>query len=108
MESLYEKPSHTADLPPLGEGDDGDLSSGEEDLVDWTKLPFVSRICPSLVAHTEINRSDFSGSSSRVNIPKRGEKDFEPAPGSRLQDYTLNRSREAMVSALRGLRGTSR
>ncbi|KAF9512910.1 hypothetical protein BS47DRAFT_1297083, partial [Hydnum rufescens UP504] len=38
-------------------------------------------------------------------IPRRGEKEFEPAPGSGLQEYSLARSREAMVNALKGVRG---
>jgi hypothetical protein len=45
---------------------------------------------------------------ARPVIPRRGEKEFEPAPGSGLQEYSLARSREAMVNALRGVRGMSR
>ena len=49
-------------------------------------------------------------SLSKPIIPKRGEKEFEPAPGggSGLQEYSLDRSRQAMVNALKGVRGISR
>ncbi|KAF8754721.1 tRNA-splicing endonuclease subunit sen54 N-term [Rhizoctonia solani] len=40
-------------------------------------------------------------------IPKRGEKEFEPAAGgtTALQSHVLNKSRNAMLSALKGSRG---
>ncbi|ETW81377.1 hypothetical protein HETIRDRAFT_318918, partial [Heterobasidion irregulare TC 32-1] len=45
----------------------------------------------------------------RPVIPKRGEKDFEPAPGgaSGLQLHNLDRARDAMLAALRSTRATS-
>ncbi|KAF8310978.1 hypothetical protein DL93DRAFT_2061606 [Clavulina sp. PMI_390] len=45
-------------------------------------------------------------SSSKAVIPKRGDKEFEPAPGggSSLQAFSLERSRQAMTDALRGTR----
>jgi tRNA-splicing endonuclease subunit Sen54 len=50
------------------------------------------------------------GAAARPVIPKRGEKDFEPAVGggSGLQLHVLDRSREAMLEALRAGRSISR
>lgn len=50
------------------------------------------------------------GAAARPIIPKRGEKDFEPAPGgeSGLQLHALDRSRDAMFEALRTNRTISR
>lgn len=50
------------------------------------------------------------GAAARPIIPKRGEKDFEPAPGggSGLQLHILDRSRDAMFEALRTHRTISR
>lgn len=50
------------------------------------------------------------GTAARPIIPKRGEKDFEPAPGggSGLQLHVLDRSRDAMFEALRTNRTISR
>ncbi|KAG8214407.1 tRNA-splicing endonuclease subunit sen54 N-term-domain-containing protein [Butyriboletus roseoflavus] len=73
----------------IQEGDDH--SSGDEDSgLDWTKLPKL-------------------GATARPIIPKRGEKDFEPAPGggSGLQLHVLDRSRDAMFEALRANRTIS-
>ena len=49
-------------------------------------------------------------SVARPVIPKRGEKDFEPAPGggSGLQLHVLDRARFAMFDALKATRTTSR
>ncbi|KAF8125714.1 tRNA-splicing endonuclease subunit sen54 N-term-domain-containing protein [Boletus edulis] len=57
--------------------------------LDWTKLSLVP--------------------TARPIIPKRGEKDFEPAPGggSGLQLHILDRSRDAMFEALRAKRTIS-
>ncbi|KAG8681370.1 tRNA-splicing endonuclease subunit sen54, partial [Ceratobasidium sp. 395] len=46
---------------------------------------------------------------SRAIIPKRGEKEFEPAEGgaTALQSHVLSKSRNAMFEALRGSRGAS-
>lgn len=46
----------------------------------------------------------------RPVIPKRGEKDFEPAPGggSGLQVHVLDRARDAMFDALKADRAISR
>lgn len=45
----------------------------------------------------------------RVVIPKRGEKDFEPMYQTvNLQEMMLQRSREALFSALAGVRGGNR
>ncbi|WWD22493.1 hypothetical protein CI109_106986 [Kwoniella shandongensis] len=51
---------------------------------------------------------DLNGATARVNIiiPKRGEKDFEPLQETvNLQDMMLQKSREALFSALLGVRG---
>lgn len=51
-----------------------------------------------------------SGAAARPIIPKRGEKDFEPAPGggSGFQLHVLDRSRDAMFEAIRVNRTISR
>ncbi|EIW81158.1 hypothetical protein CONPUDRAFT_165372 [Coniophora puteana RWD-64-598 SS2] len=73
------------------QGDVDDLSSGDEDGgLDWTKLQSTLR-------------------SARPVIPKRGEKEFEPAPGggSGLQMHVLDRARNAMFDTLRAERTVS-
>jgi hypothetical protein len=61
------------------------------------------------------NASASARSTSRIAekaavLPKRGDKDFEPASGgeTRLQSYSLDRSRQVMVQALKGARTISR
>ncbi|KIK92428.1 hypothetical protein PAXRUDRAFT_829972 [Paxillus rubicundulus Ve08.2h10] len=76
---------------PTADVQEEDQSSGDEDGgLDWTKLPKL-------------------GTAARPVIPKRGEKDFEPAAGggSGLQLHVLDRSREAMLEALRAGRSIS-
>ncbi|KAF7422970.1 tRNA-splicing endonuclease subunit sen54 [Pleurotus ostreatus] len=77
--------------PKPVQGDEPDEnSSGDEDSgADWTKLSSLN-----------INRPI---------IPRRGEKEFEPAPGggSGLQIHVLDRARSAMFDALRATRSTS-
>ncbi|CAE6480106.1 unnamed protein product [Rhizoctonia solani] len=67
--------------------EDGE-SSGDEGMPDWTNIPGVRGL-------------------SRAIIPKRGEKEFEPAAGggTALQSHVLTKSRNAMLSALKGSRG---
>ncbi|KAH0831839.1 tRNA-splicing endonuclease subunit sen54 N-term-domain-containing protein [Lanmaoa asiatica] len=92
---LQETMDDTLEIPcpraeKVHEGDDH--SSGDEDGgLDWTNLPTL-------------------GAAARPIIPKRGEKDFEPAPGgeSGLQLHVLDRSRDAMFGALRANRAISR
>lgn len=59
-----------------------------------------------------MNAFEFSmrGGAARPVIPKRGEKDFEPAQGggSGLQRHNLERSRSAMFDTLRSTRTISR
>ena len=45
-----------------------------------------------------------------TTIPKRGEKEYEPAPrgGSSLQEFSLKRSRQAMINALSSTRTIAR
>ncbi|KAG1763639.1 hypothetical protein EDD22DRAFT_1022378 [Suillus occidentalis] len=64
----------TTTLDPTEE----ESSGGEDGGLDWTKLPKIGTVRPV--------------------IPKRGEKDFEPAPGggSGLQVHVLDRARAAM------------
>ncbi|KAK7031218.1 tRNA-splicing endonuclease subunit sen54 [Paramarasmius palmivorus] len=77
---------------PLGDNVDEneEESSGDEEEggLDWTKL------LPQ---------------SARPVIPKRGEKEFEPSGegGSNLQQFILNRARNAMFEALRTTRTIS-
>ncbi|KAF9242673.1 hypothetical protein BU15DRAFT_86849 [Melanogaster broomeanus] len=78
-------------LPTAQMREEEDQSSGDEDGgLDWTKLPKI-------------------GAAARPVIPKRGEKDFEPAQGggSGLQLHVLDRSRDAMFEALRAGRSIS-
>jgi len=45
----------------------------------------------------------------KINIPKRGEKDFEPLQETvNLQEMMLQKSREALFNALVGVRGGNR
>lgn len=46
---------------------------------------------------------------TRVVIPKRGEKDFEPLNETQtIQEKMLRESRQALFDGLSGVRGTSR
>jgi hypothetical protein len=49
-------------------------------------------------------------SSSRPSLPKRGDKEFEPATdgATNLQTHSLNRARDAMFGALDAERGISK
>ncbi|KDQ08038.1 hypothetical protein BOTBODRAFT_38254 [Botryobasidium botryosum FD-172 SS1] len=90
MEDEYESPKFISPSTENAAGEVGEAdSSGDEDTPDWTKFAATA--------------SDVS----RPVLPKRGEKDFEPAAGggSGLQSYTLDRSRSAMVNALKAGRG---
>ncbi|KAH9891790.1 tRNA-splicing endonuclease subunit sen54 N-term-domain-containing protein [Cubamyces lactineus] len=76
------------DIPQEREEDE--QSSGDEDQgPDWTKIPGLN--------------------VARPVIPKRGEKDFEPIAqgGSGLQRHVLDRSRAAMLEALKATRTIS-
>lgn len=95
----------------LKTNDEADLGdeSGDEEIVDWTKLSFVvsmPRIAITFLMQQQ--RRGVNGLDKPV-IPKRGEKDFEPVPGggSSLQTYSLDRARLAMTDALRGSRTIS-
>ena len=70
-----------------------------------THPPYTPLTCPSLVPAPSP-----APAAARPVIPKRGEKDFEPAPGgaSGLQLHNLDRARDAMLAALRSTRATSR
>ncbi|CAE6469595.1 unnamed protein product [Rhizoctonia solani] len=85
MDDQLELP--TSVVPKDQQDDDGE-SSGDEGMPDWTNIPGVRGL-------------------SRAVIPKRGEKEFEPAAGgaTALQSHVLSRSRNAMLSALQGSRG---
>ncbi|KAG2147403.1 tRNA-splicing endonuclease subunit sen54 N-term-domain-containing protein [Suillus bovinus] len=88
MDDALEKPRPqlaTVNLDPAEEESSGDEDGG----LDWTKLPKIGTVRPV--------------------IPKRGEKDFEPAPGggSGLQVHVLDRARAAMFDALKADRAIS-
>lgn len=88
MDDALERPRPqpaTTILDPAEE----ESSGGEDGGLDWTKLPKVGTVRPV--------------------IPKRGEKDFEPAPGggSGLQVHVLDRARAAMFDALKADRAIS-
>lgn len=86
--------------------DDEQTSEDEEDAgPDWTKL-----MCLSCLRIFSRDLSTCRPSASRPVIPKRGEKEFEPAPGggSGLQMHVLDRARNAMSNALRATRSQSK
>lgn len=88
MDDVLERPRPqpaTTNLDPAEEESSGSEDGG----LDWTKLPKIGAMRPV--------------------IPKRGEKDFEPAPGggSGLQVHVLDRARAAMFDALKADRAIS-
>ncbi|KAG8685085.1 tRNA-splicing endonuclease subunit sen54, partial [Ceratobasidium sp. 423] len=87
MDDQLELP--TSIVPKDQQDEDGE-SSGDEGMPDWTNIPGVRGL-------------------SRAVIPKRGEKEFEPAKGgaTALQSHVLTKSRNAMFSALKGSRGAN-
>ncbi|KAJ1305391.1 hypothetical protein OPQ81_000406 [Rhizoctonia solani] len=87
MDDQLELPTST--VPKDQQDEDGE-SSGDEGMPDWTNIPGIRGL-------------------SRAVIPKRGEKEFEPAAGgpTALQSHVLTKSRNAMFSALKGSRGAS-
>ncbi|CCO33893.1 putative tRNA-splicing endonuclease subunit sen54 AltName: Full=tRNA-intron endonuclease sen54 [Rhizoctonia solani AG-1 IB] len=87
MDDQLELPTSIA---PKDQQDDDGESSGDEGMPDWTNIPGVRGL-------------------SRAVIPKRGEKEFEPAAGgaTALQSHVLTKSRNAMLSALQGSRGAA-
>ncbi|KAH7923348.1 hypothetical protein BV22DRAFT_1015612 [Leucogyrophana mollusca] len=88
MDDALELPTAQAGSSPKDLPEDDQSSGDEDDGPDWTKLPT---------------------GAARPVIPKRGEKDFEPAPGggSGLQLHILDRARAAMIAALQGSRNIS-
>ncbi|KAF8603085.1 hypothetical protein BDV93DRAFT_473781 [Ceratobasidium sp. AG-I] len=75
---------------PKDQQDEDEESSDGEGMPDWENIPGIRGL-------------------SRAVIPKRGEKEFEPAAGgaTALQSHFLTKSRNAMFSALRGSRGAN-
>ncbi|PIL22662.1 hypothetical protein GSI_15354 [Ganoderma sinense ZZ0214-1] len=74
----------------IAQEEEEEQSSGDEDQgPDWTKITGLA--------------------NARPVIPKRGEKDFEPTAhgGSGLQRHVLDRSRSAMLEALKATRTIS-
>lgn len=61
-------------------------------------------------AHTrQIQVSPATRSAPKINIPRRGEKDFEPLTQTALiQEKMLRESRQALFDGLGGVRGGSR
>lgn len=114
MDDTLEQRINISGESERNEDNEQDASDGEDGGLDWTKLPYV---LPPSVFHLVVghNRpSLFSlgsgGHATRPVIPKRGEKDFEPAHGggSGLQRHNLERARSAMFDALRSTRAISR
>ena len=62
--------------------------------------------------HSQVQRAPTTGTTAaptRVVIPKRGEKDFEPLNETvTIQEKMLRESRQALFDGLSGVRGTSR
>ncbi|KIY46259.1 hypothetical protein FISHEDRAFT_47614 [Fistulina hepatica ATCC 64428] len=91
MDDSYERPSASVVKPSdAHEGENDQQSDDEDGGPDWTKLALLAK----------------SFRLSTPVIPKRGEKEFEPAVGggSGLQLHVLERSRTAMFDALRATR----
>ncbi|EIW59312.1 tRNA splicing endonuclease subunit SEN54 [Trametes versicolor FP-101664 SS1] len=87
MDDTMEMPTAAPKPDVPQETEEEENSSGDEDQgPDWTKIPGLP--------------------AARPVIPKRGEKDFEPTAqgGSGLQKHVLDRSRSAMLDALKGTR----
>ncbi|TBU29977.1 tRNA-splicing endonuclease subunit sen54 N-term-domain-containing protein [Dichomitus squalens] len=90
MDDNLELPTSAPKPGADAEKEEEEQSSGDEDQgPDWTKIPGLS--------------------TARPVIPKRGEKDFEPTThgGSGLQRHVLDRSRSAMLEALKATRTIS-
>ena len=104
MDDVFEEPTHVSHIEREEAKTDGeDFSSGEDENMDWSKLPYVHPI-------VALNSPDKGSSISRPVIPKRGEKDFEPSVqgGSGYQRHVLDNKRKAMFQALDVERNTSR
>ncbi|KAK0437500.1 tRNA-splicing endonuclease subunit sen54 N-term-domain-containing protein [Armillaria borealis] len=88
MDDILEQPNSEAPPPKPDDNPDEQSSGDEDEGPDWTKLKI---------------------GISRPVIPKRGEKEHEPAAGgeSGLQQHVLQRSRNAMFDALRATRTIS-
>ncbi|KAI0372307.1 hypothetical protein BV20DRAFT_1112182 [Pilatotrama ljubarskyi] len=90
MDDTLELPTAAPNPDVPQEREEDEQSSGDEDQgPDWTKIPGLN--------------------VARPVIPKRGEKDFEPIAqgGSGLQRHVLDRSRSAMLEALKATRTIS-
>jgi len=110
MDDTLEQPNPTFNFKPVNPGDEDheQNSSGDEDGgLDWTKLPYELSHNSSL-AKVNLPYSLGNDNIARPAIPKRGEKDFEPAEGSGLQRHNLERARSAMFDVLRSTRAISR
>ncbi|KAI9458809.1 tRNA-splicing endonuclease subunit sen54 N-term-domain-containing protein [Russula earlei] len=90
MDDTLEQPNPFSNSSAREEEDEQGSSGDEDGGLDWTKLPQ-------------------GNSTARPIIPKRGEKDFEPAQGggSGLQRHNLERARAAMFDAIRSTRAIS-
>ncbi|KAM5535011.1 hypothetical protein V8D89_011384 [Ganoderma adspersum] len=90
MDDNLELPTSISKLDAAVVQEEEEQSSGDEDQgPDWTRIPGLA--------------------AARPVIPKRGEKDFEPTAhgGSGLQRHVLDRSRSAMLEALKATRTIS-
>ena len=75
-------------------------------VVTWKVLPTADPGC-SKVQH--LPSGSGGPTRTKIAIPKRGEKDFEPLQTTvNLQEMMLQRSREALFNALIGVRGGGR
>ncbi|ODN76174.1 hypothetical protein L202_06093 [Cryptococcus amylolentus CBS 6039] len=85
-------------LGPPGQGDEED--EGEERMDLKVIQSFADKI-----QHIPLAEGDVT-SRPLITIPKRGEKDFEPlAETVNLQEMMLDKSRQALFTALQGVRG---
>ncbi|EIN12995.1 hypothetical protein PUNSTDRAFT_118619 [Punctularia strigosozonata HHB-11173 SS5] len=92
MDDNLEPSTETILRKDIQDAEDVESSGDEDGGPDWTKLP-----------------KGLYASIDRPIIPKRGEKDHEPAEGgeTRRQAFVLERARDAMFTALRATRTTA-
>ena len=119
MDDTLEQPKSSPNFDTISgervEDREQDASDDEDGGLDWTKLPLRSFL-PSFLPSTytfflELTAAlPLCSNAARPVIPKRGEKDFEPASGggSGLQRHNLERARSAMFDALTSTRAISR
>jgi hypothetical protein len=115
MDDTLEQPKPSPNFDAISgervEDHEQDASDDDDGGLDWTKLPCVPPFTGTYTRLCRIKRRlPYCSNTARPVIPKRGDKDFEPAHGggSGLQRHNLERARSAMFDALRSTRAISR